>query len=148
MCRRVLINYTMGVVCRGWPCDLLINFMLLGSGGYQKAYYDYLISSISCWDHENRHYSMDRIKDYTPRKLSVELVAVLNRKNGRTKLVVCKPKNISRWRYFIHPSIVLWVVIVEFCLYSDIIQLKASSCFSFPYLTIQALATLTQKWQN
>ena len=46
--------------------------------------------------HMNRHYSMDRIKNSTSRKLSVELVAVLNCKNDRTKLIICKPKNISR----------------------------------------------------
>ena len=41
---------------------------------------------------------MGRIDDSNPRKLSanLELVAVLNLKNDRTKLIVCKLKNISR----------------------------------------------------
>ena len=50
---------------------------------------------------------MDRIKDSTPRKLSVELVAVLNRKN--------KNRMQTKMKVF-HPSIVLWVAIVKFLL--------------------------------
>ena len=43
---------------------------------------------------------MDRMEDSTHKKLSVELVAILNPKDDRTKSIACKPKIVPTWRYY------------------------------------------------
>ena len=67
--------------------------------------------------------SKDRMEDSTHRKLS-ELVTILNPKNDRMKSIVCKPKIVPAWRYYMLEQC-SELQLLNFCLYSGISQLKA-----------------------